>query len=497
MPGMRSSPELPSTQSTTRTVALRALLGAISLAAATVACAENDGEWIDAHLRKWQVPGVAIAVVRTGQAPLLLARGLCDIEKQVPCTTDSPFSMGSTTKFVTGLLAATLATEKKLSLDEPLITRWPEFRLSDPRWAEITLKDLLSQRSGLSSVDWPYFWDDTLTRQDYVARVAFVPMAKPFRSGWRYANANFVIAGVYLERVSGQSWESLVRERLLLPLRMTHSGFDSPAGKTTGYIRDGNGAFVRVPHINTPAIGPAGSLVSTARDFSTLLHVVLDNGKWRGQQVLPSSAVSAAIAPVIGLSYDRRSYGPPGGYGLGAFLATYRNATIVQHSGGYGGYSTHFALLPQQKIGVVVLANRTQSEFPHALSLGLIDRALGMSGDEPLARWLEPTTGKSLIAATGSVPEPTRPLPAYVGKFRNPAWGVFEVCLAQGKLNIRYGPFEALLDHNRDNDFSFESAPGWERLRLGFEADAQGNIRGFSLDDGSIAQLQKFERVTP
>ena len=75
--------------------------------------------------------------------------------------------------------------------------------------------------------------------------------------------------------------------------------------------------------------------------------------------------------------------------------------------------------------------------------------------------------------------------------------GVFKVYLAQGKLNIRYGPFEAPLDHNRYNDFSFESALGWERPRLGFEANAEGNIGGFSLDDGSIAQLQKFERVEP
>ena len=497
MAGMRPHFTLPLTQSRVRIIALRALLGGISLAVATVACADNDGDWIDAQLRKWQVPGVAIAIVRPGQAPVLLGRGFCDIDKQVPCTADSPFSMGSTTKFVTGLVAATLAAEKKLSLDEPLINRWPEFRLSDPRWIEINLKDVLSQRSGLGSVDWPYFWDETLTRQHYVGRVAFVPMAKPFRSGWRYANANFVIAGAYLERVSGQSWEALVRERLLLPLAMTHSGFEAPVGKTAGYVLDGNGAFARVPHLNTPAIGPAGSLVSTARDFSSLLQAVLDNGQWQGRQVLPASAVSTAIAPVIGTSYDRRSYEAPGGYGLGVFLASYRNSTIVQHSGGYGGYSTHFALLPQRKIGVVVLANRTRSEFPHALALGLIDRALGMSGDEPLTRWFEPATRKAPIKAAAPALDPTRPLPLYAGKFRNAAWGVFEIYLAQGKLNIRYGSFEAPLDHYRYDNFSFESAPGWERLRLRFEADAEGNVGGFSMDDEENAPMQKFERVAP
>lgn len=480
------------------TLCFRALLVSVAFASAITGAAttNDDGDWLEAQMHKWQVPGVTVAVVRSGQAPVLLARGLCDIEKQLPCTPDSPFQMGSTTKFVTGLLAATLAAETKLSLDEPLVKRWPEFRLSDPRWTDVTLTDLLSQRSGLGSVDWPYFWDNSLTRQDYVARAAFFPMAKPFRSGWKYANANFVIAGTYLERVSGKTWEALVHDRLLTPLQMNNSGFYSPAGKTAGYILDAHGQFVRAPFITTSAIGPAGSLVTTARDYATFLQMVLDGGKWQGRQVLPAAAIGAATAAVIGLSYDRRSYGPPGGYGLGVFLASYRNSTIVHHSGGYGGYSAHFAFLPQQKIGVAVFANRAQSEFPHALSLGLIDRAMGLSGDEPLARWLE-TTGKASTTVVVSAPAPTRPLPEYVGKFRNPAWGGFEIYLAQGRLRIRYGPFEAPLEHDRHDNFSFESARGWERLQLRFEVNVDGGIGGFSMDDRDNVPLQKFARVVP
>lgn len=476
-----------------------ALLVSAAFASATVgATATNDdGDWLEAQLRTWRVPVVAVAIVRSGQTPVLLARGLCEIEKQLPCTADSPFHVGSTTKFVTGLLAATLAAEKQLSLDEPLVKRWPEFRLSDARWADITLTDLLSQRSGLGSVDWPYFWDSSLTRRDYIGRATFFPMAKPFRSAWKYANANFVIAGTYLERVSGMTWEGLVCDRLLTPLQLNNSGFDSPVGKTAGYVLDAQGQFVRAPFITTSAIGPAGSLVTTARDYGAFLQMVLDGGKWQGRQVLPATAISAATVPVIGLSYDRRSYGPPGGYGLGVFLASYRNATIVQHSGGYGGYSAHFALLPHQKIAIAVLANRAQSEFPHALSLALIDRALGMSGDEPLTRWLKTATDKAPVAAVESARGSTRPLTEYVGKFRNPAWGVFEIYLAQGELNIRYGPFGVQLDHDRHDNFSFESAPGWERLRLRFEADVEGNIGGFSMDDGSNVSMQKFEKVAP
>ena len=473
------------------------LLASAAFASATVGAtdANDDGKWLEAQMHKWQVPGVSVAIVRSGQAPVLLARGLCDVEKQSLCTPDSPFHMGSTTKFVTGLLAATLAAERKLSLDEPLVKRWPEFRLSDPRWADITLTDLLSQRSGLGSVDWPYFWDHSLTRQDYIDRAAFFPIAKPFRSGWKYANANFVIAGAYLERVSGRTWETLVGDRVLGPLKLTNSGFYSPAGKTAGYVLNTQGQFVRAPFFNTPAIGPAGSLVTTARDYARFLQMALDSGKWQGRQVLPAAAVNAAMAPVISLSYDRRSYGPPGGYGLGVFFASHRNSTIVQHSGGYGGYSAHFALLPQHKIGVAVFTNRAQTEFPHALFLGLIDRALGLSGDEPLTRWLE--TDKATQTVVAAARGPTRPLQEFVGKFRNLAWGVLEIYRTQDKLKIRYGPFDALLDHDGHSDFSFESAPGWERLRLRFETEPEGNIRGFLMNDDNNVQMKKFERVAP
>lgn len=73
------------------------------------------------------------------------------------CAPDSIFQIASMTKFFTGLLAAELAEEGLLNVDEPLSKRWPEFRLSNSRWTEVTLRNLLGQRAGLGSVDWPYY----------------------------------------------------------------------------------------------------------------------------------------------------------------------------------------------------------------------------------------------------------------------------------------------------------------------------------------------------
>ena len=143
------------------------------------------------------------------------------------CAPDSIFQIASMTKFFTGLLAAELAEEGLLNVDEPLSKRWPEFRLSDSRWTEVTLRNLLGQRAGLGSVDWPYYWDPSLSRETYVARLTGVPMATGFREKFSYANSNFIVAGSYLERVTGKTWEDLVLTRLAAPLNMRKTGFQT------------------------------------------------------------------------------------------------------------------------------------------------------------------------------------------------------------------------------------------------------------------------------
>ena len=466
----------------------------VAVLALPCAAADSDGRWIDAQRIAWHVPGLTVAIVEAGKATRVYASGLCDIERRVPCTPDSAFHIGSMTKFFTGLLAATLADEKKLRLDDALIDAWPEFRLSDARWTQVTLRDLLGGRSGLGSVDWPYFWDQSLTRKDYLSRVAYVPMAQPFRGRWSYANANFVIAGTYLERVSGISWEALLRERILDPLDMRHTGLQPPAG-TVGYAQDATGRDVAMPIMTSQTIGPAGSIVSTAGDLSHFLQALLEDGQWRGRQVIPAAALRTATAPVIGLGYDRRFYGPPGAYGLGVFMSGYRSHSILHHGGGYPGYTAHFAWLPQRRLGVVVLTNRNATVFSEALALGLIDRALGTSGDDTMAHWLAAQEPEAKAPPSDAAATPTRPLGDFAGRYRNPAWGDFQVLREKDQLRIRLGAYDALLDHFRFDSFSFSASPGWERMRLHFDADFEGKISGFMLDDGTNQQPQWFDKV--
>ncbi|HEY5800444.1 MAG TPA: serine hydrolase domain-containing protein, partial [Burkholderiaceae bacterium] len=173
------------------------------LQCSAVQAGETQAQWLNAQRLAWNIPGVAIATIAPGTAPEVLASGLCNVEANQACAADSQFQIGSITKFFTGLTAATLAADKALRLDEPVALRWPGFRLADARWTEVTLRDLLSGRSGIGAVDWPYFWDPALTRRDYLARLRHQPLVRPFRAGWTYSNANFVAAGSYLEQMTG------------------------------------------------------------------------------------------------------------------------------------------------------------------------------------------------------------------------------------------------------------------------------------------------------
>lgn len=247
-----------------------ALTFAISVSLTAVAAPTDDAAWIEEQWQNWNVPGVSVALARLGEPAKLYASGFCDIEAKRACVPESVFHIASITKFFTGLLAAELAEEGLLNVDEPLRKRWPEFRLAHSRWKEVTLRDVLGHQAGLGCVDWPFLWDQTLSRETHINRLVHVPMATDFREKYSYANANFIVAGSYLERVTGKRWGDLLLTRLVSPLNMRKAGFQMPSEESAGYGVDRAGRDVRMPPTTTQAIGPAGSIVSAAKDFAAL-----------------------------------------------------------------------------------------------------------------------------------------------------------------------------------------------------------------------------------
>ena len=448
--------------------------------------AREESVWLENARIRYGIPGMVIAVVRHNEPMRFTASGYCDIERARRCEPSNPFAVGSITKSLTGLLAAHLAASGSLDLDRALHLIDPTIRLPDDRAQSVTLRDLLDQRSGLGSVDWPFFWNPELPQKEYLARLPAVPPLRAFRGGFAYANANFVIAGKVIESASGSSWESLMRKVLLRPLGMNDSGFNSPGERTIGYGPPVGDSFTRFPDTYPVALRPAGGLVTTARDFARLMAMLVHGGKHEGRTILSKQALSIAFAA------DSARHG---GYALGFGFTQFRGQRVYHHSGSIAGFSSAYLLLPG-KWAAVILTNRTGTNFPEGLGFAMLDRHLGGQGDDALASFGGPVQQES------STCEPEKRTPETVqrsdpvGVFHHPAWGTFSVSATPGGLRIQSGGFSALLTWEKAGIYCFDAAPGWESLRIAPALDAAGRVHGWDLNDGTHPTLQRFTRVT-
>ena len=446
---------------------------------------KKEAVWLNAARVRYGIPGLVIAVVPRSGPVRFMTSGYCDIARARQCTPSNPFPVGSITKSLTGLLAAHLAAKGTLDLDRAIRIIDPTIRLPDGRAQSVTLRDLLDQRSGLGSVDWPFFWNPELSRKRYLARLPYVPPLRPFRSGFAYANANFVIAGKVIESASGSSWESLMRKVLLRPLGMSKSGFDSPGERTIGYGPPVGGIFTRFLDAYPVALRPGGGLVTTAPDFAKLMAMLVQGGKHDGRTILSKRALGIAFAA------DPARHG---GYALGIGFTRFRGQRVYHHTGSMAGFSSAYALVPG-KWAAIILSNRTGTAFPEGLAFAILDRHLGGEGDEALASFGGPVEQAASTCVPGKLAPVTVQHPDPVGVFRHPAWGAFIVSATPSGHLIQSGAFSAPLTWEKPGSYCFAAAPGWESLRITLVLDATGRVTGWDLNDATHPTLQRFTRA--
>ena len=234
---------------------------------------------LDERRQTLDVPGLAIADVHGGELVLARGLGLARVEEEVPVTPETLFFIGSSTKAFTATLAALLAEEGLVDLDEPIEEHIPGFRLSDAE-AEPSLRDLLLHRTGLARM--PLLWmPGSLTPAEMLPYIARAELLSPFRSSFAYSNVNYTLAGHALGRATESDWETLVEERLLEPLGMQASGtrfadFEAADQTAAGYRFDEETTtFEKVPARDLTPIAPAGAIYSNALDMAEWLELPL------------------------------------------------------------------------------------------------------------------------------------------------------------------------------------------------------------------------------
>ncbi len=398
-----------------------------------------------------QIPGVAVGIVERGQLRIARGFGYRDVQKRLPVTPDTLFSLGSCSKAFTATAVALLAGEGLIALDAPVRTYLPDFSLQDPlASATLTVRDLLTHKSGLPRHD--LFWYHApFSRDDLYARLRFLEPSGPPRAQWRYNSLMFVVAGRIVEKVSAQSWESFVASRILAPLDMRRTllsaaAMEADADHASPYaIHQGRLRKMPVPK-GLDAIAPAGAVQASVRDLARWLTFqatrspgLLDGRMWR-ELHRPQAEMPDADEPEV----RHRSYA------LGWIHETYRGHPLVAHNGAIDGFVVHLGFLPETGQGLIVLMNRDlATDALMAIAYSAYDRLLGL---EPLD-WEGRLKEAAMVSPTLRQTPLDFPIEEVVGRYEHPAYGPLTVRAKGDKLVMHLRDLQSTLVYQGERRF--------------------------------------------
>lgn len=343
--------------------------------------------YIKQGLKDWNIPGLAISIVKDGKTVVMKGFGLSDVESKEPVDENTLFMIASNSKLFTGTALAQLEYNKKLSLDDKITRYFPDYALYDSHsTALVSIRDMLSHRIGTKTFQGDFiFWNSNLSRKEIMKRMKLLKPSFPFRQQYGYCNSCFMTAGEIIPLVSKKPWEIYVYDSILVPMGMSNTytltqGYGERNNIAKPYTNAYTGNLTLMPFDNIDNIGAAGSIVSNVKDLSKWLIMQLDSGRLEGKRILPWEVLQKTRDVNITTRSRKSSIYPTHfqGYGLGVFTADYNGRQIYWHTGGADGYVTNTCFVPEEKLGITILTNNDNQNFFEALRYQILDAYLGV-----------------------------------------------------------------------------------------------------------------------
>ena len=464
--------------------------------------------FVEATMRQFDVPGVALAIVHDGKVIVARGYGVKKLGDPAPVGPRTRFGIASNTKAFTATALGILVEEGKVDWDAPVIRYLPDFALYDPYVTrELTVRDLLVHRSGLGLGAGDLLWwpASTYDRHEIARRLRYIKPATSFRSAYAYDNVLYLVAGELIERVSGQSWEEFVQSHILARVGMTGSNVRHSDAERGGDVATPHamvdGTVRPIAPFASDNTNPAGGINSNAEDMAKWMIVQLDSGRLADGSRLFQPATTRQLwrvvtpmpigAPPPGLEHLAPNFN---GYALGFGVSDYRGHKKLQHSGGLPGYVSLVTMIPDQRLGVAVLTNQESTLAFAAITNHIVDHYLNADGVDYLAAYQRLLTraqqqvaqaGRQASAARDSTSGPSLPLAKYAGTYTDAWYGDVTVTLEGDRLVMRFGHTPQLvgdLQHWQHDTF----VARWRDREL--RADAYVT---FALDpDGSIDEVK-------
>lgn len=399
--------------------------------------------YIASGMKGFDVPGLAIGIVTSDR--LIYARGFGVRSKSsaLPVNTRTIFQIGSTTKAFLAATQAIMVDRGKLRWDDRVVDLYPEFQLKDP-WVtrEFRVFDLLAQRSGL-----PPLVNDMLAMLDFdeaalIPSLRYVEPMSSFRTTFAYTNITHLLASRIVANAAGAAdWNMVLRQELLDPLGMKDSSYTAEAIEAAANHANGHRwtpeGTIEVPFtsIFPYHLGGAGDINSTVEDMAGWVRLQLGNGTFEGRRIISPENLAVTRTPKVAVN-DQLSYA------LGWYIYETQNGSIVWHDGDSLSFGSFVGMVPDRNIGVIILTNETNVEFPVSFGMWVLDRILGNPKRDYVADNLE--KAKTSFAATAKLfakpanPRPFPPLAPLAGNFVNPSFGETAVTLERDTLIMEF-----------------------------------------------------------
>jgi CubicO group peptidase (beta-lactamase class C family) len=485
-----------------RFIVLLFLLPAIVFGQKTPNVKDFD-QYVQKAVADWQVPGLAIIVIKDNQVVFKKGYGIRQLNQPGNVNTETLFAIASTTKAMTAACAAMLVDEGKLHWEDKVTDYLPDFQLYDPYVTrELTVKDLFLHDSGVGNTDflWGYM---NIGTDEVLHRMRLVKPEYSFRSGFVYQNIFYTVAGKVIEKASGMPWETFIKQRIFVPLKMDRT---VPMLKYTAGLPNVASGHAEIDHQivetaqdNTNAISPAGGVWSCVDDMGKWVACMLDSGKFGNQRLLKPESWAMLLKPQTMVTpeefYPTAQLTKPHWttYGLGWFQQDYKGEKVDFHTGSLEGLVAINGMIVDKKVGVYILANLDHAEVRHALMFKAFDFfALGGNADWS-ADFLKLYGGFKVkrekreqdeLAKRVLNTHPSLDMKAYAGSYTDPLFGSVTITAQNDTLRLGINNIiTASVQHwNYDTFKGKYSNKEYGDALVTFTLDANGKVSTVNVD---------------
>ncbi len=459
----------------------------------------------------WQVPGMAVAVVKDGKVISMKGYGQRSLGADDKVDTQTLFACASTTKAMTAVCMGILVDEGKVKWDDAVVQYLPEFQLYDPYVTrELKIRDLFTHNSGVGNTD--FFWGAmTIPANEILRKMKEVEPSYSLRSSFIYQNIFYLAAGKVIEKISGQKWEDFIQAQVFAPLKMTRT---FPVLKATPMNNVAkphylvNGTIKVITPTTADEIGPAGSVNASIEDMSKWMSSMLDSSKYEGGRLLKAATWKELFKPQVIVPddqfYPTMVLTKPNWttYGLGWFQHDYKGKKINFHTGSLAGQIAIHAQLPEAKLGIYVFGNYDHAEVRHALVYKAFDLfALGGNRDwsaEFLTLYKNIQAGndkaeKDFEAKRVLNTSPSKSLDEYAGVYKDNLYGEMEIKVVNGKLEVVANQLlRATLSHWNYDTFRGPYDKDWYGTAMAtFQLNASGQVEKVNFEGMEFRKEKK------